>query len=112
MISSELQITSNVQNKEKPYDQVMSGTCRGLLIILISLTPFLHLKRHLSRQKTLIMPSHCLKTTQDVAFEFLTFWHFPPIFVLLKPACLVTLFDRKLQVFKNSPKWTIFGIFN
>ena len=27
-------------------------------------------------------------------------------------SCLVTLFDRKLQVFKNSPKWTIFGIFN
>ena len=26
--------------------------------------------------------------------------------------CLVTLFDSKLQVFKNSPKWTIFGIFN
>ena len=25
--------------------------------------------------------------------------------------CLVTLFDRKLQVFKNSPKLTIFGIF-
>ena len=40
------------------------------------------------------------------------FWHFPPIFVLLKLTCLVTLFDRKLQVFKNSPKWTIFGIFN
>ena len=36
------------------------------------------------------------------------FWHFPPIFVLLKLTCLVTLFDRKLQVFKNSPKWTIF----
>ena len=34
------------------------------------------------------------------------FWRFPPIFVL------VNLFDRKLQVFKNSPKWTIFGIFN
>ena len=81
---SELQITSNVQNKEKPYDQVMSGTCRGLLIILISLTPFLHLKRHLSRQKTLIMPSHCLKTTQNVAFEFLAFWHFPPIFGPIK----------------------------
>ena len=30
-------------------------------------------------------------------------WHFPPIFVLLKLTCLVTLFDRKLQVFKNSP---------
>ena len=40
------------------------------------------------------------------------FWHFPPIFVLLKVTCLVTLFDRKLQVFKNSPKWIIFGIFN
>ena len=26
--------------------------------------------------------------------------------------CLVTLFDRKLQVFKNSAKLTIFGIFN
>ena len=24
----------------------------------------------------------------------------------------VTLFDLKLQVFKNSTKWTIFGIFN
>ena len=53
--------------------------------------------------------THCLKITQNVAFEF---WHFPPIFVLLKLTCLVTLFDRKLQVFKNSPKWTIFGIFN
>ena len=53
--------------------------------------------------------SHCLKITQNVAFEF---WHFPPIFVLLKLTCLVTLFDRKLRVFKNSPKWTSFGIFN
>ena len=26
--------------------------------------------------------------------------------------CLVTLFDRKLKVFKNSPKLTIFGIFH
>ena len=39
------------------------------------------------------------------------FCHFPPICVLLKLTCLVTLFDRKLQVCKNSPKWTIFGIF-
>ena len=30
------------------------------------------------------------------------FWHFPPF-----SFCpLVTLFDHKLQVFKNSPKWT------
>ena len=28
-------------------------------------------------------------------------WHFPLIFVLLKLTCLVTLFDRKLQVSKN-----------
>ena len=37
------------------------------------------------------------------------FWHFTPFFVLLKMTCLVTLFDRKLQV---SIKLTIFGIFN
>ena len=30
------------------------------------------------------------------------FWHFPTIFVLFKLTCLVTLFDRKFQVFKNS----------
>ena len=45
-------------------------------------------------------------------FQFFVFWHFSPIFVLLKLTCLVTLFDRKLQVFKNSLKWTIFGMFN
>ena len=53
--------------------------------------------------------AQCLKITQNVAFEF---WLFSPIFVLLKLTCLVTLFDRKLQVFKNSSKWNIFGIFN
>ena len=41
----------------------------------------------------------------------LTFWRFSTIFVLLKVTCLVSLFDRKLQLFKNSPKSTIFGIF-
>ena len=35
------------------------------------------------------------------------FWHFSLIFIQLKLTCLVTLFDRKLQVFKNSSKWTI-----
>ena len=40
------------------------------------------------------------------------FWHFPTSYVLLKLTCLVTLFDRNLQVFKNLPKWTVFGIFN
>ena len=33
------------------------------------------------------------------------FGHFPSIFILLKLTCLVTLFDRKLDVFKNSPNW-------
>ena len=47
--------------------------------------------------------------TQNVAFEF---WHFPPIFWPLKLTCLETLFDRKLQVFKNSSKLIIFGIFS
>ena len=42
--------------------------------------------------------TQCLKIAKNVAFEF---WHFPPIFVELKLTYLVTLFDRKLQVFKN-----------
>ena len=42
--------------------------------------------------------------TQNVSFNF---WPFPTFFVLLKLTCLVTLFDRKLQVFKNSPNWTV-----
>ena len=33
-----------------------------------------------------VYTTHCLKITQNVAFEF---WHFPPIFVLLKVACMV-----------------------
>ena len=48
--------------------------------------------------------AQCLKITQNVAFEFIEFWHFPPIFVLLKLTCLVTLIDRKLQVFQKLAK--------
>ena len=48
------------------------------------------------------MTPHCLKITQNVAFQF---WHFLPIFVLLKLNCLVALFDPKLQFFRNSPKF-------
>ena len=51
--------------------------------------------------------AHCLKITQNVAFDFFKFWRFPPIFVLLKLTCLVTLFDHKFKGFKNSPKWSI-----
>ena len=43
--------------------------------------------------------SHCLKITQNVAFEFLKFGIFHQFFVQFKLTCLVTLFDRKLQVF-------------
>ena len=50
-----------------------------------------------------------MKITQ---ISFNVVWHFPPIFVLYKFNCLVTLFDQKHKVFKNSPTWIIFGIFN
>ena len=51
------------------------------------------------------------KITQNVAFEFFNFWRFPPIFVLLKMTCLVTLFDRKLQVFQKLAKMDYFLAF-
>ena len=35
---------------------------------------------------------------KNVVFEF---WHFPPIFVLLKLTCLVTLFDRSFRFSKS-----------
>ena len=50
-------------------------------------------------------------TVWQVSFHF-HFWHFPSIFVQLKLTRLVTLFDLKLQVFKNSQILTFFGIFN
>ena len=45
----------------------------------------------------------------DLIKEFL---HFLTIFDLFKVTYLVTLFDCKLQFFKNLSKFTIFGIFN
>ena len=52
----------------------------------------------------------CLKITQIVILEFFNFGIFHQF--LSNLTCLVTLFDRKFQFFKNSPNWTIFGIFN
>ena len=49
-----------------------------------------------------------LKMTQNVAFDF---WHFPPIFVLSKMTCLVTLFERKLQGFEKLAKIDCFLAF-
>ena len=48
-----------------------------------------------------------LKSPKDKKWDFGTvhsvqFWHFPAIFVLLKVTYLVTLFDHRIQVFKNS----------
>ena len=65
------------------------------------------------------VPTSLLSSSEATLFEnypkcriwIFEFWHFPPIFVLLKLTCLVTMFDTKLQVSKNSPKWSIFGIF-
>ena len=51
-----------------------------------------------------INQTHCLKITQNAVLEFLNFGIFHQFFVLLKLTCLVTLFDHKLQVFKNLPK--------
>ena len=55
---------------------------------------------------------HSVENHPKCRIRIIEFWHFPPIFVPLKLTCLVTLFDRKLQVFKNSPKWVIFVLFN
>ena len=46
------------------------------------------------------MPSCCLKITQNVGFEFLIL-AFSANFCSIKIDLSVTLFDRKLQVFKN-----------
>ena len=51
------------------------------------------------------------RITSNSCIWIVEFWHFPPIFVLLKLTCLVTLFDRKLQVFKNSPILSILRLF-
>ena len=52
-----------------------------------------------------------LRITQNVAFEFFNFGIFHQFFVQLKLTCLVTLFDRKLQVFKKLAKMDHFWHF-
>ena len=54
-----------------------------------------------------LLPIHSVwKYLKNVAFEF---WYFPPTFVLLKVTCLESLFERKLQVFKNRQSRSIFN---
>ena len=50
------------------------------------------------------------KNHQKISFFPQKMSHFQPIFVLFKMTCLVTLFDRKLQVFQKFAKLTIVGI--
>ena len=45
--------------------------------------------------------SQCLKITQNVAFEFFNFGIFHQFSSYKKLTCLVTMFDRKLQVSKT-----------
>ena len=52
----------------------------------------------------LFVRTPCLKIEKNVALEF--------IILASSTNCLVTIFDHKFQVFKNSPKLTIFGIFD
>ena len=54
---------------------------------------------------------HIVQKSLEMSHLDFQSWHFPPIFVLLKVTSLVTLFVHKVQVSKNSPNWTIFGIF-
>ena len=85
-----------------------------------STLPSLKVNKYVDTHEYYFLFHHKMKVWRVTLFEnyskcriwIFEFWHFSPIFVLLKLTCLVTLFDRKLQVFKNSPKWTIFGIFN
>ena len=53
-----------------------------------------------------------MKNTSNVAVEFFNFGIFRQFLSHKKLTSLVTLFDRKIQVFKNSPKLAIFAIFN
>ena len=55
--------------------------------------------------------AYCLKMTQNVSFEFLNFG-ISNQFFLWKLTYLVTLFKYNFGIFKNSPKRTIFDLFN
>ena len=46
--------------------------------------------------------AYCSKITKNVSLAFYNYG----IFDLLKFTCLVTLFDSKLHIFKNSPNWS------
>ena len=60
--------------------------------------PLLWVQLEMTKTRTTTQFENYSKCRMSI-FEF---WHLPPIFVLFKLTCLVTLFDhRKLQVFKT-----------
>ena len=85
---------------QKQIRQVMPYLCCQLLLLLCAKKEWKKNWVGKSTKKSHSIATHCLKITQNVAFEF---WHFPRIFFLLKLNFLVSLFDRMLQVFKYSP---------
>ena len=71
-------------------------------------------KSHFTRKMALVLflAFTLFENDSKCLIQVFEFSHFSPILVLLKLTGLVTLFDSRLQVFKNSPNWIIFGIFN
>ena len=57
-------------------------------------------------------PIHSVWTLLKMSHWIFQGWHFHGFFSLLKLTCLVTLFNRKLQMFQKLAKLGIFGIFN
>ena len=64
------------------------------------------------RYPAFFIPFTLFKNYSKCRIWIFQFWHFPPIFVVLKVTCLVTLFDLKFQIWKTPQNWTICGIFD
>ena len=77
--------------------------CCSFWLILAPRRKFIEERAKRVKLYFFVVISHSLKLTQNVAFEFFHINIFPSIFVLFRLTSLVTLFDRKLWVFKNSP---------
>ena len=87
--------------RQPRYPQGSLGILKALKNFIPS--PFL---RYRVSQQNLTNQSTVFENHPKCRIWVFEFWHFSPIFVWLKLTCLVTLFDRKLGVFKKSPKLT------
>ena len=80
-------------------DQAFTNSITDILTVLEPLLAGqIENERFLTREK----PMHTDPRSPKMS-QFFQFWHFLPIFGLLKLTCLVTLFDRERKVFKSSP---------